>query len=145
MFSCGMTWQHVETRQLSLGPSQRQQSLTDGNIIQLIELVHQRPNDSDIDPHIAQLLQTEVILHYADDVAPYAVDVGVDGQMTMRIRHAAENLVLIYTSRFLGHVMVIRIQAAEERAALVRGWWQCDARPGAGGHQRARLLCVGEK
>jgi len=64
--------------------------VTDRDIVHLIELVDQRPHDRDVDAHIAQLLEGEVVLHDGDDVSPYAVDVGIDGQVRVRVASARE-------------------------------------------------------
>jgi len=68
--------------------------LTNRNIILLIKLINQRPHNRDIDAHVSQLVQTEVVLHNRDDVATDAVDVGVDGQMGVGGRVAAKDLVV---------------------------------------------------
>lgn len=78
-------------------------TLTYGNIIQLIELIYQRPNNSHIDPHIPQLLQAQIILHHAGNVPPNTMNVGIHWQMTMRVRHTA-----VYTiSRLVSRAMIV--------------------------------------
>lgn len=83
---------------------------TNGNISQLIKLVDQRPNHSDINLDVPQLLQRQVILDDADNVAPDAVNVCVHGQVAVRVRAAAEDVLAIF---------VLRGQPAEQRPALV--------------------------
>lgn len=84
---------------------------TDGNIAQLIKLIHERPNDRHIDFDIPQLLQRQIILHHAYNVAPDTVNVRVYRQLAVRIRPAAEDVLAI--------VRVLGGQPAEQRTALV--------------------------
>lgn len=83
---------------------------TNGNIPQLIKLVDQRPYNGNIDLNIPQLLQRQVILNNTDNVAPDAVNVCVHGQVAVRVRAAAEDVLAIF---------VLRGQPAEQRPALV--------------------------
>lgn len=61
--------------------------LTDGDVTQAVELVNQGSHNGDIDPQILQLFETQVILNNANNITAYTVDVGVHGQMAVRIRH----------------------------------------------------------
>jgi hypothetical protein len=90
---------------------ERERSCTNGNIVELIELVHQGPYDSKVNLHVPQLLQRQIVLDDTDDVAPYPVDVCVDGQVAVRIRHAAVHLVVI--------VAMVGIQPGQQRPPLV--------------------------
>lgn len=83
---------------------------TNGNIPQLIKLVDQRPYNGNIDLNVPQLLQRQVILHDAHNVAPDTVNVCVHGQVAVRVRAAAEDVLAIF---------VLRGQPAEQRPALV--------------------------
>lgn len=86
--------------------------LTDRNIPQLIKLIHERPDDRHINLDIPQLLQRQIILNHAHNVAPDAVNVGVHGQIAVRIRPAAKDVLAI--------VRALSGQPAEQRTALVR-------------------------
>lgn len=85
---------------------------TDGNIAQLIKLIHERSDDRHINLDIPQLLQRQIILHHAHNVAPDTVNIRVHGQLAVRIRPAAEDVLAI--GRALGG------EPAEQRTALVR-------------------------
>lgn len=86
--------------------------LTDRNIPQLIKLIHKRPDDRHVNLDIPQLLQRQIVLHHAHNVATDAVNVGVHGQFAVRIRPAAEDVLAI--------VRALSGEPAEQRTALVR-------------------------
>lgn len=58
-------------------------SLTDGDVVQIVQLVHQRPHNSDVDTHIPQLRVAEVVLNNGRYIAAYPVDVCVDREMAV--------------------------------------------------------------
>ena len=95
-------------------------ALTDGNIVQLIEFVDQRSDDSNIEPHISKLRETEIVLDDAEDVASNPVDVCVDWEMGVRI-----GLTAVYGLS----VVVCRVGPSQKRASLIWSWWgQADVR-----------------
>lgn len=104
-----------------------EQTVNDGKVLEFVEFVDQRTNDGDIDSHVGELLKGEVVLDYTDDVASYAMDVGVDGEMAVRIGATAVDWVAVFA--------MVRVESAEERAALIFGCGQHDA-PLAAGHAR---------
>lgn len=88
---------------------------TNGDVLELIELVDERPDDGHVDSHIGELLVTEIILHDADDVASDAVNGSVDGQMAVGVGPAAVYRVAI--------LAVVSVQPAQQRPLLVV--WGC--------------------
>lgn len=87
--------------------------LTNGNVLEPVESVNEGPDNSDVDPHIGELAEAEVVLHDADNVAPDAVYGGVDGEVAVGVGPAA-----VYGVAALA---MVGVQPAQQRASLVRG------------------------
>jgi hypothetical protein len=116
--------------------SKAREEHTNRDVAQLVKLVHQRPDHRHVNLEIPQLLQRQIVLDDAHNVAPDAMDVRVHGQVAVRVRAAAEDVLAIGGP--------FRRQPAEQRAALV-GRILGDADPSAsvchvrvGGRKRRR-------
>lgn len=93
---------------------------TNREVVEFIELVNKRPHNGDVDSHIAQLLQTQVVFHYTGNIAPYTVYRCVDGQVAVGVGDAAVYALV---------VAVVGVHSAEKRPTLGVRRRQCDAPP----------------
>lgn len=55
-----------------------QQAIDYRDVVLLIELVHQWPDDGYVDADIAELIQAQIVLHHRDDIPTDPMDVGVN-------------------------------------------------------------------
>jgi hypothetical protein len=68
-----------------LGPVD-EQAVDNGDIVEIAELVDERPDDGQVEADIAQLLEADVVLDDGYDISTDAVDVGVNGEAVKRAR-----------------------------------------------------------
>ena len=62
-----------------------EQTVDDGNVIEVVVLVDQWSDDGDVDSWGLELLDAVWVINAGDDVPSDAVDVGVDREIGMRI------------------------------------------------------------
>lgn len=109
----------------------RAERLTDGDIIELIQLIDKRADDGQVDAQIPQLLQGHVVLDDGDDVPPDAVYVCVDGQVGVGVNGAREDRL---------RVDLVADMSSQQRPAL---WFQEVKVSARGGAAALRLTWAG--